>query len=103
MQAVQLIQPPFIEGHASMVLTNSTTPTSKTLAERWLAENDTPEHHAEYMTELRSRVLAYEAQFGIQSSDVHDAIEDGRLQETLQVCEWLMDLYVLEQATTVDQ
>jgi hypothetical protein len=85
-----------------MVLTNPTTATFKTLTEQWLDENDTPERHAKYMTELRSRVLAYEAQFGIQSSDVHDAIEDGRLQETLNVCEWLMDLYVLDPATTVD-
>ncbi|MND09925.1 hypothetical protein D3C83_336340 [compost metagenome] len=55
------------------------------------------------MTELRIRVLAYEAQFGIPSSEIHEAIEDGRLVETLDVCEWIMDLYALEQATTVDQ
>lgn len=86
-----------------MVLTNPTTPSAKAVADQLLAECDTPERHAEYMNELRNRVLAYEAQFGIQSCDVHDAIEDGRLQETLEVCEWLMDIYILEQATSVDQ
>ena len=45
---------------------------------------------------LRSRVLAYEEQFGIPSSDVHDAIEDGRLQETLEVCEWIIDFERLD-------
>ncbi len=86
-----------------MVLTNPTNSTRKSLTEQWVAKNDTPEHHAAHTAELRSRVLAYEAQFGISSSDIHHAIEDGRLVETLEVCEWLMDLYALEQATTVDQ
>ena len=86
-----------------MVLTDPSTPTSKTLAEQWLAERDTPERHTEYMNELRSRVLAYEAQFGIPSSEVHEAIEDGRLVETLDVCEWIMDFEVLEWSKSVGQ
>lgn len=88
-----------------MVLTNENTKTRKSLAEQWqeCVDNDTPERHAEFTAELQDRVLACEAKYGIPSSDVHDAIEEGRLVETLEVCEWLMDLYALEQATTVDQ
>ncbi len=84
-----------------MVLTNPTTPTSKELADQLLAERDVIERYVEHVNTLRSRVLAYEEQFGIPSCDVHEAIEDGRLQETLEVCKWIMDFYRLTRATTV--
>lgn len=48
-------------------------------------------------------MLACEAQFGISSNGVQNDIDHGRLVETLEVCEWLVDLYALEQATRVDQ
>ncbi len=86
-----------------MVLTNPTTPTAKALADELLAECDVIKRYVEQMDELRSRVLACEDRFGIPSSEVHEAIEDGRLQETLEVCEWLMDVYMLEQAKTIGQ
>ncbi len=86
-----------------MVLTNPTTPTAKALADELLAECDVIKRYVEQMDELRSRVLACEERFGIPSSEVHEAIEDGRLQETLEVCEWLMDVYMLERAKTIGQ
>ena len=81
-----------------MVLTNPTAPTAKALADQLLAEQAVIKGYVEELVALRSRVLAYEEQFGIPSSEVHEAIEDGRLQETLEVCDWIMDFEVLEQA-----
>lgn len=62
-----------------------------------------PERQLEYLDHLRNCVLACEAQFGISSNGVQNDIDHGRLVETLEVCEWLVDLYALEQATRVDQ
>lgn len=84
-----------------MVLTNPTTPTSKELADQLLAEREVIERYFEQVNTLRSRVLAYEEQFGIPSSDVHEAIDDGRLQETLEVCKWIIDFERLTRATKI--
>lgn len=41
--------------------------------------------------ELAAQVAAYEARFGLPSTEIHDAIDDGRLVETLDVCNWIID------------
>ncbi len=84
-----------------MVLTNSTTPTAKEIADQLLAEREVIERYVEQVNTLRSRVLAYEEQFGISSAEVHEAIEDGRLQETLDVCKWIIDSERLARATKI--
>ena len=86
-----------------MVLTNPTTPTAKALADQLLAEQAVIKRYVEELAALRSRVLAYEEQFGIPSSEVHEAIEDGRLVETLDVCEWIMDIEILQWSKSVGQ
>ena len=86
-----------------MVLTNPVTPTAKELADRLLAEQDVIRRYVEELAALRSRVLAYEEQFGIPSSEVHEAIEDGRLVETLEVCEWIMDFEILQWSKSIGQ
>lgn len=40
---------------------------------------------------LRERVRKYEQQFGIASADIHRAIDEGRLRETQDVCDWIID------------
>lgn len=84
-----------------MVLTNPTAPTSKELSDQLLAEREVIERYFEQVNTLRSRVLAYEEQFGILSSEVHEAIDDGRLQETLEVCKWIIDFERLSRATKI--
>jgi hypothetical protein len=50
---------------------------------------------------LDAEVRAQEARYGIASDDIHAAIEDGRLVETGDVCDWLMDYELLERARSV--
>lgn len=45
--------------------------------------------------ELKDRVRALEAKYGIASSNIHDAIEHGQLKETHEVTRWIMDYDVL--------
>jgi hypothetical protein len=68
-----------------------------------LAEQAVIKSYVEELAALRSRVLAYEEQFGIPSSEVHEAIEDGRLQETLEVCDWIMDIEILQWSKSIGQ
>lgn len=79
-----------------MVLTNLTTPSSQALADQLLAEQDVIKRYVENMKAIHSRVLACEEKFGIPSSEIHEAIDDGRLVETLEVCEWIFDVELLE-------
>lgn len=79
-----------------MVALNQTNLTPKELADQLLAEMAVIEKYHESVRELEARVLAYEQKYGMPSADVHQAIEDRRLVETLEVCEWLMDVEMLE-------
>ena len=40
--------------------------------------------------ELRARLAAFEAKVGIPTSDLHSAIDDGRLIESAEVVDWIM-------------
>jgi hypothetical protein len=39
-----------------------------------------------------ARVDAGEVKFGIPYTEAHEAIDDGRLEETAEVCSWLIDI-----------
>jgi hypothetical protein len=52
--------------------------------------------HYDVLRELRARIAEYERQHGFASADVHQAIDDGRLEETHDVCTWLIDIDLLE-------
>lgn len=86
-----------------MVLTNPNTLMSKARADQVLAEQAVIKQYVQEMAALRRRVRAYEEQFGIPSDEVHEAIEDGRLQETLEVCDWIMDIELLTWSISVGQ
>jgi hypothetical protein len=86
-----------------MVALNHKTLTPHGLAKQLLVEQEVIERFLESVRELEARVLAYEQQFGIPSSEVHEAIDSGRLQETLEVCNWLIDIEVLEWNKTGDR
>ena len=40
--------------------------------------------------ELRARVTAFEEKFGIRTSDIYAAIDEGRIVESAEVCDWIM-------------
>lgn len=40
--------------------------------------------------QLRAKVSRYEVQYGIASADLRDALDTGRLSETMDVCGWLI-------------
>ncbi len=41
--------------------------------------------------EVERRVVSCEQTYGIASENLHAAIDDGRITETLEVCDWLID------------
>jgi hypothetical protein len=85
-----------------MVALDHKTLTPHGLAKQLLAEQAVIERYLESVRELEAQVLAYEQQFGIPSSDVHEAIDDGRLQETEDVCDWILDFEMLERVKSVE-
>lgn len=85
-----------------MVLLDFKTINPKELAAQLLAEQAVIEQYLDGIRELEERVLAYEQKFGIESADVHEAIDSGRLKETLEVCDWLMDFEMLKWNKTGD-
>ncbi|HEX5498847.1 MAG TPA: hypothetical protein VFX03_06465 [Thermomicrobiales bacterium] len=47
---------------------------------------------------LRQRIRAYEERYQIRSDEVHAAIDSGRLVETEEVCDWIMDYELLQRS-----
>lgn len=45
---------------------------------------------------LRQRIAAYEDRYQIRSDDIHTAIDSGRLTETEEVCDWIMEYELLQ-------
>jgi len=71
--------------------------TPHSLAERPIEEMRVLQKARAYRLQVAARVRAYEEQFGLPSSDIHDAIDRGDLVETLDVCNWIMDYEWLSQ------
>lgn len=69
----------------------------KSLANELLRERDTIARYVSEMKTLRARVAGYEARYGIKSDEIHQAIEDGRLRETEEVCDWIFDYDLLRE------
>lgn len=56
------------------------------------AEHTRPEHCAR----LKQELAVYEQKYKISSAEVHQRIEDGLLEEDLDVCDWLMLLAMFD-------
>lgn len=74
-----------------MVANNVQTKTIDERVEEILRQRDDPELMARNRAKIDARIKKYEAQYGMKSDEVHDAIERGDLTETLEVCDWIMD------------
>jgi hypothetical protein len=79
---------------------NALTPAE--LAEQLLGDAMVIGRFVESTRELQVNIRAYEERFGISSEDIHAAIEDGRLVETEDVCDWIMDYELLKRAWPLD-
>jgi hypothetical protein len=80
---------------ARMVLTKSTAPDIKAKIEELLAQRDDQDAQERLLWETRLRVQGYEDKFGIPSERIHQAIDEGTLAETLEVCHWIMEYDLL--------
>ena len=69
---------------------------SSDLAEALAHQRRVLQDHYEVLRALRDRITQNEARYGVVSGDVHQAIDDGRLEETHDVCKWLIDIDLLE-------
>lgn len=74
---------------------------SESLANELLRERETIARYFSETRELRARVIAYEARYSLKSDEIHQAIEEGRLQETEEVCDWIIDYEALRKRDAV--
>ncbi len=71
------------------------------LAGRLLAERDVIENFVLLVEKLEASVRERETKYGLPSSDLSAAIEDGRIPENADVCRWLLDYELLTRATAI--
>ena len=71
------------------------------LAEQLLAERDVIANFVSLVEALEATVRDRERLYGIESSELSAAIEDGRISETADVCNWLLDYELLRRATAI--
>ncbi|HEV2107711.1 MAG TPA: hypothetical protein VGR16_05565 [Thermomicrobiales bacterium] len=50
------------------------------------------------LSELVERVKQYEEKYQLDSRLIHDAIDNGQLTETLEICHWIIDYDLLTRA-----
>ncbi len=84
-----------------MVVANRELPTSKQLADQLLTERSAIANFIVVVERLQSKIHDYETRYEIDSADVPAAIEDGRLTESSEVCDWLLDFELLQRAKAV--
>lgn len=74
-----------------MTATKTTRPTVEQLVEEFKSYREDPEQIRRDEDEVKERIRGYEQKYGMTAAEAHDAIERRELQETLEVCDWLMD------------
>jgi uncharacterized membrane protein len=50
---------------------------------------------------IRARVRQFERRYNVASDDLHGAIDAGKLEETADVCQWILDYNLLLRAGEV--
>lgn len=79
-----------------MTATKTTRPTVEELIEQFKSYKEDPELVRRHREELEERVRGYERKYGMTAAEAHAAIDRRELQETLDVCNWLMAAHRLE-------
>lgn len=54
-----------------------------------------PRHQVDLIEKNRALIREMEEKYGIPSAELHEAIDDGRIQETFEVTTWLMAIDLL--------
>lgn len=60
------------------------------------AVNPTPEQIAEQKQELDLAIQHFEIRYGMTSDEMKQALRDGRIQESSDICSWLIKLKIQE-------
>ncbi len=84
-----------------MVAVRSHRLTAKQQAEKLLHERDTIADFVAILERLQVAIQNQEERYGIPSEDLSEAIENGRIEETEDVCDWLIDFELLQRAKVV--
>ena len=84
-----------------MVAASKNKPSPSDLADRLLADRNVIANFVSILEGLEARAREREVRYGIESAEVSAAIEDGRISETADVCEWLVDYELLVRATAI--
>jgi len=81
-----------------MILGESTNQNAHQVADDLLRQVAIIEEHVAYLREVASRVRSMEQRFSLSSDQIHAAIDAGALEETNDVCNWIMDYELLRQS-----
>jgi hypothetical protein len=68
------------------------------LAEELLRQSDVLRRHSAHIATLEARVAEAESRYNISSDQIHAAIDDGTLEETAEVCNWIIDYDLLKRS-----
>ncbi|HEU5422125.1 MAG TPA: hypothetical protein VFU72_01165 [Nitrolancea sp.] len=71
----------------------------QTLVEELLRQRDVLRAHTNLVETLSTSIQEYERRYSLSSDQLHAAIEAGQLQETEEVCDWIIDYELLKQRT----
>ena len=81
-----------------MALTKITSTEIDARVRQLLSQRDDVAAQERMLQETRLSVQRFEAKFGMPSERIHEAIEDGTLAETLEVCRWIFQYNLLRRA-----
>jgi len=78
---------------------NSVPEHSVARAKLLIGQQETLSQAREYLRGLRQRIADQERQYGYRSEDVAGAIGREELEETLEICDWMIDFDTLRRMT----
>jgi hypothetical protein len=61
----------------------------------WPEQSQLEENERYLIRELRERITAYESRHGVASENLQTEVRSGRLLETADICDWLIDWELL--------
>jgi hypothetical protein len=67
------------------------------------AQATDPQRQVDLIERKRAAIREMEEKYGITSADVHNAIDEGRIEETYDVTMWLMDIHLLARIENGDR
>jgi hypothetical protein len=84
------------EWESKMQTEGTSTSRARQLAEDLLDQREALRKSQELREAIARQVTEFEQRFNVRSSEVHDAIREGKLRETHEVCQWLIYHEIVE-------